>query len=89
LQRLDRSEPQPSWRVSHVGRLLAGLAPIFAASNCVRAWPQLITEYANAKLVTLGVEGFGHSETLARLRRYFESDAQAVVAASLEVLRPA
>ena len=89
LQRLDRSEPQPSWRVSHVRRLRAGPAPIVAASDYVRAWPQLITEYVDAKLVTLGTDGFGRSDTLARLRGYFEVDAQAVVAAALEVLRPA
>jgi CubicO group peptidase (beta-lactamase class C family)/transketolase C-terminal domain/subunit len=37
LQRLDRSEPLPQRRVSHVGRLLAGDAPIVAASDYVRA----------------------------------------------------
>ena len=89
LQRLDRSEPQPSWRVSHVGRLQAGPARIVAASDYVRAWPQLITEYVDAKLVTLGTDCFGRSTTLARMRRYSEVDAQAVVAAALDVLRPA
>ncbi len=69
--------------------MLAGPAPIVAASDYVHAWPRLITEYVDAKLVTLGTDGFGRSETVARLRRHFEVDAQAVVAAALEVLRPA
>ena len=89
LQRLDRAQPLPERRVSHVQRLLAGDAPIVAASDWVRAWPQLITEYVDAKMVTLGTDGFGRSDTRARLRRHFEVDAQAVVAAALEVLRGA
>ena len=89
LQRLDRSEPLPSAarRVSHVQRLLAGAAPVVAASDYVRAWPQLIAEYIDAKLVTLGTDGFGRSDTRQALRRHFEVDAEAVVAAALEVLR--
>jgi len=103
LQRLDRSEPLPDSqppqaaqpaqpaqgqrRVSHVQRLLAGPAPIVAASDYVRAWPQLIAEYVDARLVTLGTDGFGRSDTRQALRRYFEVDAQAVVAAALEALR--
>jgi pyruvate dehydrogenase E1 component len=97
LQRLDRAQPLPlnaeapraARRLSHVQRLLAGEAPIVAASDWVRAWPQLITEYVDAKMVTLGTDGFGRSDTRARLRRHFEVDAQAVVAAALEVLRAA
>ncbi|RVU49278.1 alpha-ketoglutarate dehydrogenase [Rubrivivax rivuli] len=89
LQRLDRAQPLPERRLSHVQRLLAGNAPIVAASDWVRAWPQLITEYVDAKMVTLGTDGFGRSDTRARLRRHFEVDAQAVVAAALAVLRPA
>ena len=91
LQRLDRIEPLPPGqgrRLSHVQRLLAGPAPIVAASDYVRAWPQLITEYVDARLVTLGTDGFGRSDTRQALRRFFEVDAQAVVAAALEALRP-
>ena len=90
LQRLDRSEPLPPGqgrRLSHVQRLLAGPAPIVAASDYVRAWPQLIAEYVDARLVTLGTDGFGRSDTRQALRRFFEVDAQAVVAAALEALR--
>ncbi len=87
LQRLDRCEPLPQRRVSHVARLLAGAAPVVAASDYVRAWPQLIAEYVDAQLVTLGTDGFGRSDTRQALRRHFEVDAEAVVAAALEVLR--
>jgi len=87
LQRLDRCEPLPQRRVSHVARLLAGAAPVVAASDYVRAWPQLIAEYVDVQMVTLGTDGFGRSDTRQALRRHFEVDAEAVVAAALEVLR--
>ena len=87
LQRLDRIEPQDAPRQSHVARLLAGSAPIVAASDYVRAWPQLIAEYVPARFVTLGTDGFGRSDTREQLRRYFEVDAQSIVRAALEVLQ--
>ena len=89
LQRQDRQQPLPQRRLSHVARLLAGSAPIVAASDYVRAWPQLIGEYVDARMVTLGTDGFGRSDTRQQLRRFFEVDAQAVVAAALDVLREA
>jgi pyruvate dehydrogenase E1 component len=89
LQRLDRTEPLPAPRVSHVARLLAGDAPVVAATDYVRAWPQLIAEYVDARYLTLGTDGFGRSDTRERLRRHFEVDAASIVAAALQaVARP-
>jgi pyruvate dehydrogenase E1 component len=85
-QRLDRDSPLPAPRPTQVARLLAGDAPVVAASDYVRAWPQLIAEYVDARYVTLGTDGFGRSDTRQRLRRFFEVDAQAVVAAALQAL---
>jgi pyruvate dehydrogenase E1 component len=85
-QRLDRSHPLPDPRVSHVARLLAGRAPIVAASDYVRAWPQLIAEYVDARYVTLGTDGFGRSDTRQQLRQFFEVNAHHVVLAALEAL---
>ena len=87
LQQLDRDEPQDSPRVSHVARLLAGDAPVVAATDYVRAWPQLIAEYVNAPYVTLGTDGFGRSDTRQRLREYFRVDAASIVGAALHALR--
>jgi pyruvate dehydrogenase E1 component len=85
-QRLDRSHPLPAPRVSHVARLLTGRAPIVAASDYVRAWPQLIAEYVDARYVTLGTDGFGRSDTRQQLRQFFEVNAHHVVLAALEAL---
>ena len=86
LQRLDRTSPQAAPRTSHVNRLLPGAAPVVAATDYVRAWPQLIAEYVAAPYVTLGTDGFGRSDSRQRLRSFFEVDAPSIVLAALEVL---
>jgi pyruvate dehydrogenase E1 component len=87
LQRQDRLDPRPEPRLSHVARLLAGGTPVVAATDYVRAWPQLIAEYVDARYVTLGTDGFGRSDTREQLRRFFEVDAASITAAALQALR--
>jgi len=86
LQQLDRDEPLDAPRTSHVARLLAGPAPVVAATDYVRAWPQLIAEYVGARYVTLGTDGFGRSDTRQKLREHFRVDAPSIVRAALQVL---
>ena len=87
LQRLDRLEPLAAPRESHVARLLAGSSPVVAATDYVRAWPQLIAEHVDARYITLGTDGFGRSDTREQLRRFFEVDAASITAAALLALR--
>ncbi len=54
--------PEAEAPVSHVAALLPGTAPIVAASDYVRAYPQLIASYVGARFVALGTDGFGRSE---------------------------
>jgi len=86
LQRLDQSEPLDLPRASHVATLLSGDLPIIAASDYVRAWPQLIAEYLDARMITLGTDGFGRSDTRQQLRKYFEVDADSIVRTALQAL---
>jgi pyruvate dehydrogenase E1 component len=86
VERVNRLQPGAIDRVSHVQRLLAGNAPVVAATDYVRAWPQLIAEYVDARYVTLGTDGFGHSDTRHALRRFFEVDRHHVVLAALQAL---
>jgi pyruvate dehydrogenase E1 component len=86
LQRLDQSEPLDLPRASHVATLLSGDLPIIAASDYVRAWPQLIAEYLDARLVTLGTDGFGRSDTRQQLRKYFAVDADSIRRTALHAL---
>lgn len=72
--------------VSQVERLLPGRAPIVAASDYVRACPQLITSYVEARFTALGTDGFGRSDTRGALRAFFEVDRHHVVVAALHAL---
>ncbi|MEO5701463.1 MAG: alpha-ketoglutarate dehydrogenase [Casimicrobiaceae bacterium] len=71
---------------SHVARCLAGDAPVIAATDYVRAYPQLIAAYLEAPFTALGTDGFGRSDTRAALRSFFEVDRHHVVVAALHAL---
>ena len=57
-----------------------------AATDYVRAWPQLIAEYVDAPYVTLGTDGFGLSDTRGALRRHFKVDAESITLRALQML---
>ncbi|MFO1287546.1 MAG: pyruvate dehydrogenase (acetyl-transferring), homodimeric type [Rubrivivax sp.] len=72
--------------ISHVEACLGGTLPVVAATDYVRAVPQLVAEYVAAPYTTLGTDGFGRSATRADLRRFFEVDRQHIALAALAAL---
>ena len=64
----------------------AGDAPIVAATDYVRAYPQLVASYLRAPFIALGTDGFGRSDTRAALRSFFEVNREHVVVAALAAL---
>jgi pyruvate dehydrogenase E1 component len=85
-QRWNRLHPDREPRLSHVERQLAGADLTVAATDYVRAYPQLIAPYVDGRYITLGTDGFGRSDTRSALRRFFEVDRHAVVLATLAAL---
>ena len=61
-------------------------APVIAASDYVRAVPEQIRAYVPAPYRTLGTDGFGRSDTRARLRDFFEVSADWIVLYALDSL---
>jgi pyruvate dehydrogenase E1 component len=59
--------------------------PIVIATDYVRAVPEQIRAFLppGRRVVTLGTDGFGRSDTRAALRRHFEVDAAAIIQAVL------
>jgi pyruvate dehydrogenase E1 component len=86
VQRFNRLHSVQAPKTSHVAQCLAGGAPIVATSDHVRALPQLIAEYVDARFVTLGTDGFGRSDTRQALRSFFEVDRRHIVHAALHAL---
>ncbi len=87
VERWNRLHPGEPARESHLGRCLPGHDPIIAASDYVRAWPQLIASHVDAPFTALGTDGFGRSDTRSALRRFFEVDRHHIVLAALTALR--
>jgi len=86
VQRWNRQHPLEPPRASHVERHLQGAELVVAATDYVRAYPQLIAPYLGGRFVTLGTDGFGRSDTRLALRRFFEVDRHSVVLATLDAL---
>jgi len=85
--RSNRLHPLRAPRRSHLDDCLGGSrAPVVAATDYVRAYPELIAAHVDAPLVALGTDGFGRSDTRSALRRFFEVDRQHVVVAALSAL---
>jgi pyruvate dehydrogenase E1 component len=76
----------PGARRSHVEACLSGPLPVVLATDYVRAVPQLVAEYVQAPLTTLGTDGFGRSGTRREVRAFFEVDAAHIELAALDVL---
>jgi pyruvate dehydrogenase E1 component len=60
--------------------------PVIAASDYVRAVPDLIRPYLSKPCVSLGTDGFGRSDTRAALRAFFEVDARHIAVAALAAI---
>ena len=69
----------PDW----VRRSLAGATHTVAATDYVKAVPEMIREWVPGRYVTLGTDGFGRSDTRAALRAWFGVDRDSIVKAAL------
>ncbi|HWX38063.1 MAG TPA: pyruvate dehydrogenase (acetyl-transferring), homodimeric type [Candidatus Sulfotelmatobacter sp.] len=71
-------------RVPYVSECLAGSEGVLvAASDYLKALPNLISRWAPRRLAALGTDGFGRSDGRAALRDFFEVDARFIVLAAL------
>jgi pyruvate dehydrogenase E1 component len=78
--------PDEPPRVSHVARLLAGDAPVVAASDYMKALAEQLRSSIRAPYHVLGTDGFGRSDTRDELRHFFEVDRRFVTLAALKCL---
>jgi pyruvate dehydrogenase E1 component len=83
--------PAEPARLPYVSAQLAGAhaksrGPVIAASDFVRAYPDLIRNWVPGRYVVLGTDGFGRSDTRVALRDHFEIDARYIALAALKSL---
>ncbi len=86
-QRWNRLHPTEPPKKAYLENLLAKESGVFVAvSDNIRMVPDQIAPWVPGGLMTLGTDGFGRSDTRARLRRFFEIDAESTVIGTLYAL---
>ncbi len=86
-ERHNRLHPDAVPKVPYVAQVLGQTkGPIVATSDYMRALPEQVAPYLSGRMVALGTDGFGRSETRKALRRFFEVDAEHVAVAALSSL---
>ena len=60
--------------------------PIVAATDYMKIVPHQLSPWLRERLVTLGTDGFGRSDSREYLRKHFEVSAESIVAAALSCL---
>jgi pyruvate dehydrogenase E1 component len=74
-------------RKAHIETVLENETGVFvAASDYMRAVPEMIDRWVPGGLFALGTDGFGRSESREKLRRFFEIDAECITVAALSRL---
>jgi pyruvate dehydrogenase E1 component len=86
-ERWNRLHPTEPPKKPHVRQLLENESgPFVAVSDYMKIVPDQIAKWVPGGLTTLGTDGFGRSDTRARLRRFFEVDAECTAVATLHAL---
>ncbi|MGB1556886.1 MAG: transketolase-like TK C-terminal-containing protein, partial [Oceanococcaceae bacterium] len=60
--------------------------PVVAASDYMKAWPEMVRAFVPDHFTTLGTDGFGRSDTREALRDFFEVDRRWITLAALQAL---
>jgi len=87
VDRWNRLHPVTKARVPYVATVLGpDGGPVVAATDWMKAVPQLVAPWIPAPFVTLGTDGFGRSDTRESLRSFFEVDGPSIAAAAMAAL---
>ncbi len=87
VDRRNRLDPAAPPKLPYVATVLGpDGGPIVAATDWVKAVPEMIARWLPADFVPLGTDGFGRSDTREALRAFFEIDAPTIAAAVIASL---
>jgi pyruvate dehydrogenase E1 component len=85
--RWNRLHPEAEPRIPYIKEALEGIeGPVIAATDFMKAIPDLVRPWVTQSYVVLGTDGFGRSDTREALRRFFEVDAENIAIAALHAL---
>jgi pyruvate dehydrogenase E1 component len=87
VERWNRLHPNQPEKTPYILEALKGAeGPMIAATDYMKAVPDMLSPWLRGRLVTLGTDGFGRSDNREHLRSHFEVNAESVVAATLSKL---
>jgi pyruvate dehydrogenase E1 component len=87
-ERWNRLHPDAEQRVPYLVRALNGVqGPFITSSDYMKSLGDLIGRWMPGRVVPLGTDGFGMSDSREALRRHFEVDAENIVIGALDALR--
>ncbi len=83
-ERWNMRHPKQKARKAYVSKVLEGSSGIYvAASDYMKALPESIARWLPGRLVSLGTDGYGRSDTREALRDFFEVDHRHIALAAL------
>jgi pyruvate dehydrogenase E1 component len=87
VERWNRLHPDAEPRTAYLTQALAGTSgPIVAATDYLKAVPDMVSRWIDRPYTVLGTDGFGHSDTREALRTHFEVSPEHIAYASLHGL---
>ncbi len=87
VERWNRLHPDQEQRVPYVRECLGPSAgPIIAATDYMKAVPDMVSRWIDRPYTVLGTDGFGRSDTREALRTHFEVNAEHIAYAALHGL---
>jgi pyruvate dehydrogenase E1 component len=88
VSRWNLLHPEAEARKSYVEQCLQGHeGPVVASTDYIRLYADQLREYIPRRYKVLGTDGFGRSDTRARLREFFEVNRYYVTVAALKALQ--
>jgi pyruvate dehydrogenase E1 component len=86
-ERWNLLHPTKKPRVPYISKCLADAPGVLvAATDYLKALPNLVSRWVPRRLASLGTDGFGRSESRTSLRNFFEVDARFITLATLHEL---
>lgn len=87
VERENMLKPEGSLKTPYVTeRLSKEKGPVIAATDYMRAYAEQIRPFVPGSFTVLGTDGFGRSDTRAKLRHFFEVDRYYIAFAALYAL---
>ncbi len=87
-ERHNRLHPTEPAKVPYISQVLSSAkGPCVAASDYMKSLADQLARFIPGRMVPLGTDGFGMSDTREALRRHFEVDAESIALAAMDALR--